>query len=75
MLIFILFSLLSVIQFFLKLNFSFEYSTFHANRSVILNMTDFHEVARIVDSARVQTLLTYAGQLRETVIVRFAFGI
>lgn len=53
----------------------FEYSTFHANRSVILDMADFHEVTWIVNSARIQTLIVYAGQLRETVVMRFAFGI
>lgn len=53
----------------------FEYSTFHTNRSVILDMADFHEVTWIVNSARIQTLIVYAGQLRETVIMCFAFGI
>lgn len=53
----------------------FKYSTFHANRSVILDMADFHEVTWIVNSARIQTLIVYAGQLRETVVMRFAFGI
>lgn len=38
-------------------------------------MADFHEVTWIVNSARIQTLIVYAGQLRETVVMRFAFGI
>jgi hypothetical protein len=49
--------------------------TFDADRPMIMYVTDFDEVARIAQSARIQTLLIYAGQLNGAVVVRCTFHV
>lgn len=49
--------------------------TFDADRSMVMYMTNFDKVAWIAQSARIQTLLIYAGQLNGTIVVRCAFHV